>query len=180
LREGVRPERATGVAGGIATGLLAVAGLTCCSSAEDTATTIDQKQSADASAPTTAPAGARERFLPLLRKYHDQVTWPQGRDVSPEQMWQDVAPHAGQVILDDNAAQGEVGFDNLCAWALTAIDTVKASKDTRAVREGLLQSSKLMPGGEAFSQEMADELTLGNLEKTQQFVTANKCDEDSS
>lgn len=142
--------------------------------------TIEEKQSADAKAPKAASSGERERFVPLLRKYHDQLTWPPGRDVTPDEMWAGVAPHSGQVVLDEAAAQGEVGFLNLCAWALTAIDTVKASKDTAEVRGGLLQSSRLMPGSESMSQEMADELVLGNVEKTQQFVTANKCDRDSS
>jgi hypothetical protein len=160
-------------------GLVVVLGPTGCSTADREAMTVEQKHSADAAAPTTVPAGERDRFLPLLRKYHAQVTWPQGRENSPEDMWAAISANAGQLVLDDTVAQAEVGFDNLCAWALTAIDTVKASKDTTEVRKGLLQSQKLMPGGEAFSQDMADELTLGNLEKTQAFVTANKCDDDS-
>ena len=164
---------------GVATGLLALASLGGCGSTDEPAVTVEQKQSADAAAPTTVPAGERGRFLPLLRKYHDQVTWPPGRDVTPEEMWEAIAPNAGQLVLDDTVAQGDVGFDNLCAWALAAIDTVKAAEDTAEVRKGILQSQKLMPGGEAFSQGMADELVLGNIEKTQQFVTANKCDEHS-
>ena len=168
---------AVGAVVGIATGLLAPTVLGGCSTSDDSSVTVEQKQSADANAPTTAPAGERERVLPMLRKYHDQLSWPPGRDLSPDQMWQDIAPHMGQVVIDDAAVQGEVGFDNLCAWALTAIDTVKASKDTAEVRTGILQSQKLMPGGEAFSKAMADELVLGNIEKTQQFITANKCDD---
>jgi len=164
---------------GLATGLLALTVFGGCSTSDDSSVTVEQKQSADANAATTAPAGERERILPMLRKYHDQLSWPPGRDLSPDQMWQDIAPHVGQVVIDDAAVQGEVGFDNLCAWALTAIDTVKASGDTAGVRTGILQSQKLMPGGEAFSQAMADELVLGNIEKTQKFVTANKCDDSS-
>ena len=167
-------------AAGLATGLLALVTLGGCGSTGDTAVSVEQKQSADATSPKSAPAGERERFVPLLRKYHDQLTWPSGRDITPDEMWEGVAPHSGQVVLDEAAAQGEVGFLNLCAWALTAIDTVKASKDTTGVRKGLLQSSRLMPGSESMSQQMADELVLGNVEKTQQFVTANKCDHDSS
>jgi hypothetical protein len=163
----------------VTAGLMALAALGGCGQSGHATTTVEQKQSADATAPTTAAAGERARVLPMLRKYHDQVLWPQGRDLSPDAMWKDIAPHVGQVVIDDAAVQGEVGFDNLCAWALTAIDTVKASEDTTEVRKGLLQSSKLMPGGESFSQEMADELVLGNIEKTQQFVTANKCDDSS-
>lgn len=163
----------------VAIGVTAVLGLAGCSTADRGAVTIDQKQSADAAAPKSASADKRERFLPLLRKYHAQVTWPQGREVSPEDMWAAISANAGQLVLDDPVAQSEVGFTNLCAWALAAIDTVKASEDTTEVRKGLLQSQKLMPGGEAFSQEMADELTVGNLEETQAFVTANKCDDDS-
>ncbi|WP_457252645.1 hypothetical protein [Pedococcus sp. P5_B7] len=159
---------------------MALASLGACSSTDEPALTIEQKQSADATAPQSASADKREQFVPLLRKYHDQVVWPPGRDVTPEEMWEAIAPNAGQLVLDDTVAQGDVGFDNLCAWALTAIDTVKASKDTAEVRKGLLQSQKLMPGGEAFSQAMADELVLGNIDKTQKFVTANKCDDDSS
>jgi hypothetical protein len=164
---------------GVKVGLVALVALSGCSNTDDATVTVEQKQSADANAPTTVPAGERDRFLPVLRKYHDQVAWPQGRDVTPEAMWEALAANAGQLVLDDTVAQSEVGFDNLCAWALTAIDTVKASGDTAGVRRGLLQSSKLMPGGESMSQEMADELVLGNVEKTQQFVTANKCDTDS-
>ena len=162
-----------------ATALLALASLGACSSTAEPAVTIEQKQTADANAPQSASADKREQFLPLLRKYHDQVVWPPGRDVTPDEMWKGIAHNSGQVILDDTAAQGEVGFRNLCAWALTAIDTVKAEKDTAEVGKGLLQSQQLMPGGEAFSQAMADELVLGNIEKTQQFVVANKCDDDS-
>ena len=179
MRDHGRAGRGTGLTLGVATGLLALGTLSGCSASDDTAMTVEQKQSADANVPTTAAAGERERVLPMLRKYHDQVVWPQGRGLSPEQIWQDIAPHVGQVVIDDAAVQGEVGFDNLCAWALAAIDTVKAAEDTAEVRKGILQSQKLMPGGEAFSQAMADELVLGNIEKTQQFVTANKCDEHS-
>lgn len=164
---------------GVATALLALVTLGGCSRSDEPVVTIEQKQSADAKAPQSASADEREQFVPLLRKYHDQLTWPPGRDVTPDEMWEGIAPSSGQVLLDDAAAQAEVGFLNLCAWALTAIDTVRASKDTAAVRKGILQSQKLMPGGEAFSQEMADELVLGNIEKTQKFVTANKCDDSS-
>ncbi|KRF27304.1 hypothetical protein [Phycicoccus sp. Soil802] len=164
---------------GAATALFALVTLSACSSTDEPSATTEQKQSADANAPQSASADRREQFLPLLRKYHDQLTWPPGRDVTPDEMWQGIAPNSGQVVLDDTAAQGEVGFRNLCAWALTAIDTVKAAKDTADVRKGLLQSQKLMPGGEAFSQAMADELVLDNIEKTQQFVAANKCDDSS-
>lgn len=155
--------------------LLTLLALSGCGSTDDPVATLEQKQSADANAPTSAPAGERERFLPMLRKYHDQLTWPPGRDVSPDEMWEDIAPTAAQLVLDDTVAQGDVGFANLCAWALTAIDTVKASKDTSDVRRGLVQSSKFMPGGESMSQGMADEVELGNLQQTQQFVTANSC-----
>jgi hypothetical protein len=179
LREHGRAGRGTSAALRIATGLSALVTLVGCGTSDEPVT-IEQKQSADANASTTAPEGERERVLPLLRKYHDQVAWPKGRDLSPDEMWRDIAPHIGQVVIDDAAIQGEVGFDNLCAWALTAIDTVKASQDTAEVRKGLLQSQQLMPGGEAFSQDMADELVLGTIEKTQQFVTANKCDDGSS
>ena len=179
MRDHGRAGRGTGLTLGVATGLLALGTLSGCSASDDTAMTVEQKQSADANVPTTAAAGERERVLPMLRKYHDQLTWPPGRDVTPEEMWEAIAPDAGQLVLDDTVAQGDVGFDNLCAWALAAIDTVKAAEDTAEVRKGILQSQKLMPGGEAFSQGMADELVLGNIEKTQQFVTANKCDEHS-
>ena len=178
MRDDGRTGRVAGLSLGVATGLVALASLGGCSS-DEPAVTVEQKQSADAKAPQSASADKRAQFLPLLRKYHDQLTWPPGRDRTPEEMWEAIAPQASQLVLDDAVAQGDVGFDNLCAWALTAIDTVKAAKDTTEVRKGLLQSQKLMPGGEAFSQSMADELVLGNIEKTQKFVTANKCDDSS-
>lgn len=159
-------------------GLLALLVLSGCGSTDDPVVTTEQKQSADAKAPTTAPAGERERFLPLLRKYHDQATWPLGYDVTPEQIWDRVAASSGDLVLDDTVAAGDIAIVNQCAWTLKAIDTVKADQDTADVRRGLVRSSELVPGGGSFFQEIADQVALGNTEKAQQFVTANTCHED--
>ena len=113
----------------------------------------------------------------MLRKYHDRATWPEGYDMTPEEMWDQRAPSSGDLILDDTVAAGDVAFENQCAWALKAIDVVKSDKDTADVRRGLLESSKLVPGADSFFQEMVDELAVANLEKTQAFVTANTCHE---
>lgn len=163
------------MAGAVGAAVLALLALGGCGSEDDAAVTLEQKKSADAQAPKTASAAQRERYVPLLRKYHDQATWPQGYDMTPEHLWDQIAGASGDVILDENSAAGDVAIYNQCAWALKAIDVVKSDKDTTEVRQGLQRSSQLMPGAESFFTQMADELPVGNLETTQSFVTANRC-----
>ena len=52
---------------------------------------------------------------------------------------------------------------------------MEADRDTTEVRQGLLRSGQLMPGGEEYFTGLADEVAVGNLEGTQAFVTANTC-----
>jgi hypothetical protein len=161
-----------------AAGLVSLLTLTACQGGDDPVTTLEQKQSADAQAPRSATAGQRERFIPTLRKYHDRAAWPSTHDLTPEQMWDGIAPHAARAVLDNAAAESHVAVLNQCAWALAAIETVKASADTADVRRGLLQSSRLMQGSESVFQTMVDELAVGNVETAQTFVAANQCHED--
>lgn len=160
---------------GVSSAMVALLTLTGCGGKDDPVGSVEQKQSADATVVKTAGAGAGGRFLPLLRKYHDRATWPEGYDMTPEQMWKQVAAAAGDVVLDDTAAEGQVAIVNQCAWALKAIDAVRSDADTTEVRAGLVRAGQLMPGGDEYFAGLADQLAVGNLESTQAFVTANTC-----
>jgi hypothetical protein len=119
------------------------------------------------------PGTSREKFMPVLKRAYQKVTWPKAYTMTMDDIWGFMAAGAQDTAYGERDATDMVTIWNTCAWTLELIDDTKAGKSVDEDSRSLVFLKN--DSNREIIERILDDAKLGELGTARQFVTANGC-----
>ncbi|HYY10502.1 MAG TPA: hypothetical protein VE781_06155 [Kineosporiaceae bacterium] len=123
----------------------------------------------------SAPATTKEQFLPLIVKYERTATWPTGRRLTAEQIWDELSGAAQSTRLQDIDAQDAVGVWSACAWVLDYVDRAAAARPTQQNVAELRKIAVAFPDLAGAVGAVLTDVDAGSTAAASDFIDGNEC-----